>query len=259
MKVIAHRVFPDAEPIEPFGASDTIRMDGVELDVRVDEAGAAMIDHAPLFRLPRRRLARVPKSLSAAVSFLAEETPDLDVLMLDIKSTRAAEAVARQLPELAPPFRLVFTCWHVEPMKVLRETFDDAEVHYCLVPIFADRLPRTRHRDLFLYNSFPFIYSRRRFSPADDKANAHAVNVRLLKPERLKLPAGVDGICVHRLFCRPELVRTVRARGLKLSVYGLKAGKKKLERLAPVIDYAIVRGLVRDQSDTTSNSLRIAI
>ncbi|MEM6422829.1 MAG: hypothetical protein AAF698_09590, partial [Pseudomonadota bacterium] len=230
------------------------RLDGVELDIRVDAAGNAMIDHAPLFLLRRRRLAQVPKSLRAAVFFLASEAPELDVLMLDIKSERAAEAVARQLPELAPPFRLVFNCWHAGPLKVLREAFRNAELHYCLVPIFADRLPRTRYRDLFLCNAFPFVHARRRFHPAEEKANAHAVNVRLLKPEALKLLDGVDGICVHRLFCTTELLNTAQARGLKLSVYGLRAGRRRLARLAPVIDYAIVRGLVRDLSDTPSNS-----
>ncbi|MEM9761191.1 MAG: hypothetical protein AAF968_01545 [Pseudomonadota bacterium] len=259
MQLIAHRIFRDREPIEPFGTRGTLQLDGVELDVRVDQSGNAVIDHAPLFMLRRSRLAQIPKTLRATVSFLATETPELDVLMLDIKSRRAAEAVARQLPELAPPFRLVFNCWHAAPVKVLREAFRNAELHYCIVPIFADRLPRTRHRDLFLYNSFPFLYARRRFSPAEDKVNAHAVNVRLMKPETLKLLAGVDGICVHRLFCTPELVNTARAQGFKLSVYGLKAGHRRLARLAPVIDYAIVRGLVRDRSDTPSNSLCIAM
>lgn len=259
MQVIAHRVFPDADPIEPFGTSGALQLDGVELDVRVDAAGAAVIDHAPLLLLRRRRLAQAPKSLAATVSFLAEEMPELELLLLDVKSARAAEAVARQLPTLAPPFRLVFACWHAATAKVLREAFPESEVHYCLVPIFADRVPRTTRRDLYLCNSFPFIHSRRRFSPADDKANAHAVNVRLMKPETLKLLGGVDGICVHGLFCTPELINTARARDLRLSVYGLKAGRRRLAKLAPLIDYGIVRGLLRDQSGTTSNSLCIAM
>ncbi|MEL6204175.1 MAG: hypothetical protein AAFR47_02520 [Pseudomonadota bacterium] len=254
MQVIAHRIFRDTEPIEPFGIDGTLKLNGVELDVRVGEHGLAMIDHAPLFMLRRRRLAQIPKSLRAAVGFLSREAPELDVLMLDIKSTGAAEAVARQLPEIAPPFRLVFNCWHAAPLKVLREAFRCAELHYCLAPIFTDRVPRTRYRDLYLYNAFPFIYSRRRFNPAEDKVNAHAVNVRLMKPETLKLPAGVNGICVHRVFCTPELMKAAGNRRLKLSVYGLKAGSRRIERLEPFINYAIVQGLVRERSDMPNSS-----
>ena len=259
MYVIAHRIFRDTEPIEPFDVAGHVKLDGGELDVRGGQSGMAMIDHAPLFMLRRSRLAQIPKSLGAAIHFLSGEAPELDVLMLDIKSSRAAESVARQLPEIAPPFRLIFNCWHVAPLKVLREAFQNAELHFCLAPIFADRVPRTRFRDLYLHNAFPFIHSRRHFSPAEDKVNAHALNVRLMKPETLTGLSGAHGICVHRLFCTPELIKAARSRGLKLSVYGLKAGSRRLRQLEPSIDYAIVRGLGRERSEMPSSSHSIVM
>lgn len=259
MQIIAHRIFRDTDPIEPLAFDGRLQLSGVELDIRASADGEPMVDHAPIFLLRRRRLAQIPKSLRAAIHFLAREFPELDLLMLDIKSMRAAEAVVRLLPDLALPFRLIFNCWHRTEVRILRAAFPAAEIHFCLAPIVSNRLSRTRFRDLYLCNAFPFIHAHRRFTPLGDKVNAHSVNIRMIAPDRLPLPGGVDGICVHRLFCTPELIGTVRRSDLRLSVFGLRAGRRRLAHLAPLIDYAIVGSLGRGRPDTPSNSLRSAM
>ncbi|MEM1345445.1 MAG: hypothetical protein AAGI34_12815, partial [Pseudomonadota bacterium] len=58
MQIIAHRVFPDTNPIEPLATDAALPLAGVELDIRVDDAGNPVVYHAPLFLLRRHRLAQ---------------------------------------------------------------------------------------------------------------------------------------------------------------------------------------------------------
>ncbi len=257
MRVIGHRVFKDDEPIRPFRTDGTRRLDGVELDIRSDENGMVWVDHAPIFQLRSRRLAHIPKSFHAAVHFLSEEIDDLEILMLDIKSAAAARALGRYLEGRHLPFSLVFNCWHADEVVALREYLPAAQIFFCLAPIFAKRIPKGRFRDLYVSNSFPFLSTSRKFKPKLDKTNRHNLNVKLISSREFEahLPDGIDGVCVHRMFCRPELISFSRRQSLGISVYGLAASKaKKLDRVSAFADYAIISGRRQAQPETPTNN-----
>ena len=243
MQLIAHRVFADNRPFEPLSLHGGYHLSGVEMDVRSDERGKAFIDHAPVFQLRASRRRTIPKSLQGAVHYLANAYPDLDVLMLDVKSEAAAEAAGRYIAETPPPFRLVFNCWHGKDVAALRRYVPDAVVYFCIVPILARRIPKGRFRDLYVCNSFPFVSSRHRFEPKQGKTNRHNVNVKLLTKRRLNmyLPKGINGLCVHSMFCSDELADYAAEKGLGLSVYGLGASdRRRLDRISSFADYAII-------------------
>ena len=257
LRYIAHRVFDDDRPIEPFPVSDNLPCDGVELDVRSDESGAPVIWHGPVFRL-RRKNRQIPKALTDAVDFLTTYASSLEVIMIDVKSAAAAEAVGRVLQKLQCGFEFVFTCWHWDDARILRLHMPKAQILFCMAPIFAPRAPSGRKRDLYLSNSFPFISTRSRFSPNPDKANRHNINVKLITRRRpsLLLPPEVNGICAHRIFWSDRLVDYVEERELRAAVYGLP--NRRTGRLADIgnfADYAIIRSPRMGQHTTPNNSL----
>jgi hypothetical protein len=262
LRLIAHRVFGDRAPIRPFGMIGKAPFHGVELDVRCDGTAEAWIDHAPLFMMRARRNRQVPKSFRAAMHFLAVHVPSLEMVLLDIKSVAAAEWVGAYIAQTPPRFEVVFACWHAEEAAVLRRHLPQAVILYCLAPIFAHKAPRGRFRDLYLSNSYPFLSTARRFAPQHDKPNCHNINIKLMARGELAmtLPPEVDGLCVHRLFCSPELAAFTKARNLRLAVYGLCGrSEDKLRDIAPYIDYAIIRKAARDLPAATSSNRDRAI
>lgn len=250
-RLIAHRVFEDGAPLGAAAVADLDRYDGVELDVRVGEDGEPYVEHAPVFRL-RSRARRAPARFADAMEFLAERTPDLATVLLDLKSAAAADAVGRVLAAAPPPFETVFNCWHAADVAALKARLPGATVLYVVAPIFARRAPRGRLRDLFVSNSYPFLHARRGYRPREEKPNGHGINVKLISTRRLTtfLPPGADGLCVHRLFAKDELVSFARARGLSLAVYGLDPERPdRLSRVARFADWAIVRTPRRRRPD----------
>lgn len=241
-RLIAHRVFDDGAPLGAAAVADLDRFDGVELDIRCGEDGEAHVEHAPVFRFRSKRR-RVPQRFDDALSFLAERTPELKTVLLDLKSAAAADRVGRSLAESPPPFETVFNCWHAADVAALRGRLPEARVFFAVAPIFARRTPRGRLRDLYLCNTYPFLHARRGYRPSEAKANGHGINVKLISTRRLSafLPAAVDGLCVHRLFCNADLLEFARARGLGLAVYGLDPDRpERIARVAGFADYAIV-------------------
>ncbi|MBY8977468.1 hypothetical protein KHP62_16770 [Rhodobacteraceae bacterium NNCM2] len=262
MRLIGHRVFKDDEPIRPFQTDGTLRLDGVELDIRCDSAGMVSVYHAPFFQLRSKRLAHIPKSLRAALHFLSEKIEGLSVVMLDVKSTKAADALGRYLTGVTLPFELVFNCWHGDDVAALRRHLPRAEIFYCLAPIFARRIPKGRFSDLYVCNSFPFLSSTSRFKPKHAKTNRHNLNVQLISSREFEahLPRGIDGVCVHRMFCKPELIELAGRRDLGIAVYGISASKaKRLQRVSAFADYAIVSDRKQPRPETTTSNLDRAV
>lgn len=257
MHLIGHRAFDDEKPIQPFQVDGAGRLSGVELDIRCNSEGALVIDHAPVFMLRSRRLKHIPKSIQAGLFFLANEFPGLNRLMLDVKSTRAAAALGAYLADHPQPFALVFNCWHGDDVAAIRTHLPEAEIYYCLAPIFSRRVPQGRFNDLYLSNSFPFFSSRRRFKPALGKPNRHNLNVKLISSKKLEahLPDDIDGICVHRLFCGAELQAFAGLRKLGVAVYGIAGfDAKQLAKVAPFADYAIIRSGKQGRRRRSRNS-----
>ena len=259
MRFIAHRVFGDHQPIQPIESVRSLPLHGVELDVRLSTSGEPVIDHAPVFMLRSHRRAQIPKSFHAAIHFLSTRLPTLEYVLLDIKSGEAASAVGLYLAGRDDlPFEVIFNCWHADDVLALKAALPDAFVLFCLAPVFTRRIPRGRFRDLYLFNSFPFVHSRQGFRPKEDKPNRHNINVKLISRETLNayLPRAIDGLCVHRVFCAPELVAFAQSRGLKVAVYGLRYEKPAmLDRVRPFADFAMVRGTRRARPKAPSNSL----
>lgn len=244
MQLIAHRVFADNRPIELPHFDGPVTPHGVELDIRADAEGRPQVYHAPVFNVRRSRRVRIPKSLQAAEHFLKLEVPDLQCLMLDIKSAAAAEAVGRYVAENGAALPIVFNCWHEDDVAILRRHVPNALIYYVIVPIVSRRVPRGRLRDLFVCNSYPFVTTRQSFTPRHDKANQHNVNVKLLSRRRslqMTLPPGISGICVHKLFFSDSLARLAEDRDLGVAVYGLsQRNTQRLRRLEGKADYAII-------------------
>ena len=244
MQLIAHRLYDDAAELRQVDRRRLHGVQGAELDIRCDETGEAVIHHSPVFRA-RSGAPRDPrKPLRDAVGFLGEIAPHLQTLLLDVKTVdaagRAAEAVARERPR----FDVAFACWRADEVATIRAALPGALILFCVAPIFLRRTPRGRLRDLYICNSFPFITSARGFVPKLDKPNRHNINVKLICKDRLaaRLPRGVDGMCVHRLFHREELIDFAAARGLRTAVYGLPAcDHPRTDALRGVADFAIVK------------------
>jgi glycerophosphoryl diester phosphodiesterase len=261
IRLIAHRVFADEAPLAPIRLAGGAPCHGVELDIRCAPNGEAWVYHAPVFQFRTERKKRVPKPLHEAIRFLADHTPWVETVLLDVKSIEAAAAVSRQLAYDPPPFETVFTCWHADEARILRERLPEAEILFCVAPIFARRAPR-RLRDLYLYNSYPFVSSSRRFAPKHAKENRHNINVKLICSRRLAavLPRQIDGLCVHRIFCSDELAEFAEARDLRVAVYGLDRKRAdRVEALSAMADYAIIRGAAQAPRSATTHSLDTAI
>jgi hypothetical protein len=244
MKFIAHRVFRDGEPLDAFDALRVAGCDGAEIDVRHDGAGQAIVQHSPLFAARRRRRGE-DRSLSEAVRVLGEAAPALRTLFLDVKTRPAAEAAARMALRERPPFELVFACWHHDEVAAVRAVLPRATVFYVVAPVFASRAPRGGFGDLYLSNSFPYLVRSTRFRPRLDKVDRHDINLKLISSRTLaaRLPDGIDGVCVHRIFQSGPLAAFAEGRSLGLAVYGLRpareAGALAGLRVASA-DYAII-------------------
>ncbi len=261
LRLIAHRVFADEAPLAPIRLVGGAPCSGVELDIRCAADGEPWVYHAPVFQIRTERRKRVPKPFGAAMRFLAEHTPWVEVVLLDVKSMEAAAAVSRHLAYNPPPFEVVFTCWHPDEAAVLRLRLPEARILFCVAPIFARRAPR-RLRDLYVYNSYPFVSSRRRFAPKLGKENRHNINVKLICSRRLAaaLPRQIDGLCVHRIFCSDDLPAFAEQRGLELAVYGLDIKREaRLREVGAFADYAIIRGAAQAPRSKPMHSLDRAI
>ena len=260
IRLIAHRVFADEAPLAPIRLVGGAPCHGVELDIRCAPDGEPWVYHAPVFQLRTERRKRIPKPLPEAIRFMADHMPWVEVVLLDVKSVEAAAAVSRHLAYNPPPFDVVFTCWHPDEAAILRQRLPDAKVMFCIAPIFARRAPR-RLRDLYLYNSYPFVSSRRRFAPKHGKENRHNINVKLICSRRLSaaLPREIDGLCVHRIFCSDDLAAFADARGLGLAVYGLDLRREdRLREVGGIADYAIIRGAAQARQSAPMHSLDTA-
>lgn len=244
MQVIAHRVFEDSRPVSWMDRLDLAAFEGVELDIREDGAGHAMVEHSPLFRVRHARRRRVLKPLNATLDYLGEQAPHLQLAMLDVKCEAAAQLAARHVADTGLPFEVLFNCWHASEVRAIREVLPDARILFTVAPILARRVPRGRYRDLYLSNSFPFVRSSLRYSPRAEKPNRHNINVKLISTAQVTavLPRRIDGLCLHRYFWSEELSDYARAHGLRTAVYGLPSrSHRKLGRLSGRADYAIVR------------------
>jgi hypothetical protein len=244
LRLIAHRVFDDRA-----GAGAPLLalpgFDGVELDLRCGPGGEPVVEHGPLFLSRALRRRRAPASLAEALASVEQAAPGVELALLDVKSREAAEAAGRWLAANPPRLETVFVCWHGEVVRALRRLAPAARILFCVAPIFGRRAPRGRLRDLYLHNAFPFVATSRRYEPRREKPNGHAINLKLIssRAPRAALPGGLHGLCVHRLFCSAELAAFCAARGLRLAVYGLDdAADARLDRIAGVADYAIIRG-----------------
>jgi glycerophosphoryl diester phosphodiesterase len=225
MRLIAHRVFRDGEKLERFDARRFTGFDGVEMDLRVDPCGSLVVRHAPVFavghRLRRLRGAR----LDDALALIGREPQAPRLLLLDVKCVTAARAAADLLAQQPTDREVVFACWHAEEAAEIRARLPHARILFCAAPIVARRAPAGALEDLYLANSFPFLWPSDRFSPRLGKANRHNINVRLISRRRggRIAPEGVDGLCVHRLFWGPRLADLAREQGVEIAVYGLNS------------------------------------
>ena len=245
MQLIAHRLYDDAAELRQIDRGRLDGVQGVELDLRCDPSGETVIHHSPVFRARSGAPRHPRKPLRDAIGFLGEVAPHLQTLLLDVKTLEAAGCAASSIARERPRFDVAFACWRAEEVRAIRKELPGAMILFCLAPIFLRRTPRGRLRDLYICNSFPFIASARAFEPKLDKPNRHNINVKLICKERLaaRLPRGVDGLCVHRLFHREELIDFAAARGLRTAVYGLPASDHpRTHALRGVADFAIVKG-----------------
>lgn len=244
MQIIAHRLYRDDQTLEQIDERRIASSQGVELDLRHDANGDVVIQHAPVFRTPIGSRFAPRKPLDAAIGLLSEVGAELQTLLLDVKTEEAAGLAAARIARLKPRFDVAFACWRAEEVAAIRESLPGALVLFCVAPIFLRRGPRGRLRDLYVSNSFPFIASSRSFRPHAEKPNRHNINVKLICSRRLaaRLPRGVDGVCVHRVFHGPQLIDFAAARGLRTAVYGLKGAEHwRTRALEDIADFAIVK------------------
>jgi len=244
MRFIAHRVFEDRRPVTRLDLLNLTDFHGVELDVRHDGHGTALVEHSPLFRARRAERRRVLKPLGPTLDYLAAQAGALDVVLLDVKSETSADLTARHVAGSDLPFEPLFNCWHATEVQAIRRVLPRARILFTVAPILARKVPRGRYRDLYLSNSFPFVRSSARYAPRAGKTNCHNINVKLISTRRLTavLPRGIDGLCLHRYFWNEEFADYAEARGLCTAVYGLPSRThRKMAKIAGRADYAIVR------------------
>ncbi len=244
MQIIAHRFYDDAAALDQFDRRRAAQVQGVEIDLRHDADGDVVIRHSPLFRARSGERLYPRKPFADALGLLSEIGPGLETLLLDVKSREAAGLAATQIARARPRFDVAFACWRAEEVAAIRESLPGALVLFCVAPIFLRRGPRGRLRDLYVSNAFPFVASTRASRPRYEKSNLHNINVKLICRRRLaaRLPKGVDGLCVHRVFHRAPLIDFAAARGLRTAVYGLPSyDHPRTQALDGVADFAIVK------------------
>lgn len=274
MRLIAHRVIDDRGSLADLAAYRETAFDGVELDVRMDQDGALVVQHSPVFSIPKRsRRPDKPRremALSDALSRLEAVEPAITSVMLDVKSEAAAEAVATLIRNDPPIFQTSFICWHRTDAAIIRRNLPEATIYFCLAPIFSRSLGRVLPDDLYLFNSFPFLARSRRFLPRAVKQNRHNINVRLFGSLRAAgaIPEEADGICLHKLFCSRALIAYARRAGLRVAVYGLSsADAPKVRAFRDLIDVGIIRAargkrrrpgaMISSEQDTTEAMARV--
>ncbi len=248
MRLIAHRVIDDRGSLADLAAYRDTAFDGVELDVRLDQDGELVVQHSPVFAIPKRaRRTDRPRremALSDALARLSEFEPGIKTAVLDIKSIAAAEAIVEHLKNAPPAFETAFICWHRDDAAIIRESLPDAMIYFCLAPIFSRSLGRVLPDDLYLFNAFPFLARSRRFLPRTVQRNRHNINVRLFGSLRAAgtIPDEANGICLHKLFCSRALIAYARRAELRVAVYGLSsADAPKVRAYRDLIDIGIIR------------------
>lgn len=261
MRLIAHRIFRDGERLERLDARRLEGVEGVEIDLRLDAGGALVVRHSPVFAVGRS-LRRLPGHRFAdALTHLARMAEAPRLLLLDVKCVTAAHAAARALRDQPPAADVVFNVWRAEEIAAIRTHLPDARILYCAAPIVARRAPAGRLEDLFLSNSFPFLWSARNFTPKIEKANRHNINIRLISRRRggLIAPEGVDGLTVHRLFWNRRLAELAAEQGLEVAVYGLNSrAQAHAEAAHSPFAYAIIGDKRAARREAERRTQRIA-
>lgn len=243
MRLIAHRIFRDGDRLERFDARRLAGFEGVEIDLRLDAGGELVVRHSPVFAAGRS-LKRVPGHRFAdALTHLSRMSAAPRLLLLDVKCVTAAGAAARLIAQKPPAADVLFNCWHAEEIGAIRERLPQARIFFCAAPIVARRAPAGRLEDIYLSNSFPFLWSARNFTPDLEKINRHNINIRLISRRRggLIAPEGADGLTVHRLFWNDRVAALAAEQGLDVAVYGLNSRTQALAEAAHgPIAYAII-------------------
>lgn len=251
MKRIAHRAIDDRGDLADFARYRETAFDGVELDIRRDQDGAIVVRHSPIFTWRSRQRpadpARRRMLLGEALDRIEALTPAVGTVFLDIKCVTAAEGAAKLVQERAGKLDVAFICWLRDDVDAIRARLPEAQIYYCLAPIFSRRLGRVLPDDLYLFNAFPYLARSGRFSPRVVQANRHNINVRLFTSLKAgEMPAAADGICLHRLFCSRALVLFAKRAGLKVAVYGLPSAEtSRIRAYGDLIDIAIINAASR--------------
>ncbi|SEA42969.1 hypothetical protein [Rubrimonas cliftonensis] len=257
MRFIAHRILRDGERLDSLDPRRVRGFDGAELDLRLDAAGSLTVRHAPLILAggaPRKLRGHCFDEVLRALTSLPE-APRL--LLLDVKCETAARAAALTIARRPPAAEIVFACWHEGEVAAIRETLPEAKILFCVAPIVSQRAGRRaaagraarRIDDLYLCNSFPFFWSAQNFTPRLEKHNRHNINIKLVAPGHgiSALPAGVDGLCLHRLFWNPALAALAASEGLTVALYGLGSrAQARREAAHGGYDYAIISAKGRE-------------
>jgi glycerophosphoryl diester phosphodiesterase len=243
MRLIAHRVFRDGDRLERFDSRRLAGFEGVEIDLRLDASGELVVRHSPVFAAGRS-LKRVPGHRFAdALTHLSRMATAPRLLLLDVKCVTAAEAAARLIAGTPPAADVLFNCWHAEEFGAIRAHLPEARIFFCAAPIVARRAPAGRLEDIYLCNSFPFLWSGRNFTPDLDNVNRHNINIRVISRRRggLIAPEGADGLTVHRLFWNGRVAALAAEQGLEVAVYGLNSRAQAWAEAAHgPIAYAII-------------------
>lgn len=243
-RLIAHRPFRDEHETADFNPGCLSGFDGVELDLRSHGDGPTTVFHAPMLTHRRRPTPkRPPKSLEAVFQQLSRADQAVDFFLLDVKTHAAAQRLPETLKLIDPSAEVVFLCWHPADVASVLAIRPEAKVFWGMAPLPDPRLIRWLPSDFILFNGFPFVASRRRFRPRARQYNQHNIHVRRAKAPTLtqNLPAGVSGICFHKVFYRPTLATAAHREGLEIAVYGfLSQSDPKIAEIAERVDYTIV-------------------
>jgi glycerophosphoryl diester phosphodiesterase len=232
MRFIAHRILRDGKALDSMDEGRLAAHHGVELDLRLGVDGGLVVRHSPLFGGGRGHRRGVGHPFRAVARRLTEARRPPGLLLLDVKCAAAAQAAALEIAADPPEAAVTFVCWHADEVVAIRAILPAARILFCIAPIMARR--ERERSDFYLANQFPFLWPAERFMPALDKHNRHNINVRLLAPDcaAIPLPQGVDGVCLHRVFWKPELAALTRAQGLEVAVYGLSGRARAFEAAA---------------------------
>ncbi|MEO1330881.1 MAG: hypothetical protein AAFW46_14590 [Pseudomonadota bacterium] len=243
MKIIAHRPFRDERSLASFDPACLDGFDGIELDLRTLEDGSVAVFHAPILTADRRpRLGRV-KSLQNVLERLAPAVEPTRFVLLDVKTSGAAAAIADALPLIGSEREVAFICWHLDDVAAARCAAPNALILLGVAPLRRARKDGPAPVDYYLFNRFPYLASGDRFRQRVGQFNQHNINLRWLDPANVAagLPTGVDGICFHKRLFNRAIVRGARKAGVATAVYGFPSMRDPaIARLAGEIDYAIV-------------------